>query len=473
VQRQLRDEIHNVVSEIQACVRIHGALPVDQALRNPELCALRAVWEEEYRHAESHWEKVQSNLLEAVAPIKVVEVNSRSSGALNYTDYSDTGLHVIAVGGYSLSRGLTLEGLTISYFLRSSMMYDTLMQMGRWFGYRPDYEDLCRIWMPEEAAGWYEHIAESIEELRSELRIMETAGATPEDFGLKVRAHPDTLIVTARNKMGSGQRIPVSIGLDNKFVETSSLHKNPGVALRNRSAARVLVERASNDGSSFQDIRHRRPSGWLASGVSVDLVLNFLGSFENNPLSALTVPELVMKFIEKQRSGLHRWDVFLPTLTTKPVNALEYTHAGMPIVCQRRSEGRGSDEKTIRFIRQRVSSRGIEKVGLTDEQITAAEVTYLDEPINAGKGLSGSNSINFPDWVYRKVRERPLLVVHLLEVVNEQGQRASDEPFVAWSMSFPDSGDSSARVDYVVNTTWWRENFGDEADEDEMAGDRD
>ena len=61
---------------------------------------------------------------------------------------------LIAVGGFSLSRGLTLEGLVVSYFLRNSMMYDTLLQMGRWFGYRPGYEDLCRVWMPEEAEGW-------------------------------------------------------------------------------------------------------------------------------------------------------------------------------------------------------------------------------------------------------------------------------------------------------------------------------
>ena len=97
----------------------------------------------------------------------------------------------------------------VSYFLRNSMMYDTLMQMGRWFGYRPDYEDLCRVWMPEEAESWYRHIAISIEELREEMRRMEDANATPEQFGLKVRSHPDTLIVTARNKMGTGEQIVV------------------------------------------------------------------------------------------------------------------------------------------------------------------------------------------------------------------------------------------------------------------------
>ena len=112
-------------------------------------------------------------------PIRVVEVNSQSPGTLDYTGNRQDGLNVIAVGGFSLSRGLTLEGLMVSYFLRNSMMYDTLMQMGRWFGFRPDYQDLCRIWMPDEAQGWYEHIAESIEELRSELRSMEASNATP------------------------------------------------------------------------------------------------------------------------------------------------------------------------------------------------------------------------------------------------------------------------------------------------------
>ena len=124
------------------------------------------------------------------------------------------------MGGFSLSRGLTLEGLTVSYFLRNSLMYDTLLQMGRWFGYRPGYEDLCRIWMPAEAQGWYEHISESIDELREEMRRMEQAKLTPAEFGLRVRTHPDSLIVTARNKMRTAQLLPVRVGLSGRFIET-------------------------------------------------------------------------------------------------------------------------------------------------------------------------------------------------------------------------------------------------------------
>ena len=91
------------------------------------------------------------------------------------------GLTVIAVGGYSLSRGLTLEGLMVSYFLRNSMMYDTLMQMGRWFGYRPGYEDLCRVWMPAEAMGGTP-MSRGDGRSSVELKRMELAGATPEEF---------------------------------------------------------------------------------------------------------------------------------------------------------------------------------------------------------------------------------------------------------------------------------------------------
>ncbi|UXN76106.1 Z1 domain-containing protein (plasmid) [Devosia sp. A8/3-2] len=168
----------------------------------------------------------------------MVEVNSsRSSSALNYDNSGEFGVTVIAVGGFSLSRGLTLEGLTVSYFLRNSMMYDTLMQMGRWFGYRSGYEDLCRIWMPTEGVGWYAHISEAMDELQLDLKRMELAKATPEDFGLAVRSHPETLIVTARNKMGSGQLIPMKVGLANRLVETTRLSSEGETLTHNRKVS--------------------------------------------------------------------------------------------------------------------------------------------------------------------------------------------------------------------------------------------
>src|SRR5207248_216034 len=111
VQSQLRTLIQSVMGDIQASVRVNGALPSEQALRDPEIAALHAVWTEEFSMGGTKWPSVQKQLVAAAAPIKVVEVNSRSHGTLNYEEYASTGLSVIAVGGYSLSRGLTLEGL--------------------------------------------------------------------------------------------------------------------------------------------------------------------------------------------------------------------------------------------------------------------------------------------------------------------------------------------------------------------------
>ena len=253
VQQQLRNEIHAHLDGMQRSVRLYGALPPEAALLDPEICALHAVWEREFHNTEFDWAEVQSRLHESASPIRVVEVNSRSPGTLDYSGNQQEGLNVIAVGGFSLSRGLTLEGLMVSYFLRNSMMYDTLMQMGRWFGYRLGYKDLCRIWMPEEARGWYEHVAESIEELRGELRSMEASNATPEEFGLKVRSHPDSLFVTARNKMGTGAPIVVNIGLAFRLIETHALRRDYESLETNRNAARRLVQRLGESGYPIKD----------------------------------------------------------------------------------------------------------------------------------------------------------------------------------------------------------------------------
>ena len=115
------------------------------------------------------WDEVQKDLKNAVMPINVDSVNGGPMLYVSSTmkSYADTGLRLIAVGGLSLSRGLTLEGLCVSYFHRNSKMYDTLMQMGRWFGYRSGYDDLCQIWMPDTAIDWYRQITEATDELKA------------------------------------------------------------------------------------------------------------------------------------------------------------------------------------------------------------------------------------------------------------------------------------------------------------------
>ncbi len=467
IHGQIRSAIQNLLDDIRASVRLNAALPDKRAVRDPEIAKLHDIWEEEFDAAGVTWPDVQRALLDAVAPIKVVEVNSRSAGTLNYDEYAETGLSVIAVGGYSLSRGLTLEGLMVSYFLRNSMMYDTLMQMGRWFGYRDSYDDLCRVWLPEEAEGWYGHIAESIEMLREELRLMAAASATPEEFGLKVRAHPDTLIVTARNKMGSGEQITWSIGLDNQFVETAVLKNDAPSRDENRGVLQHLADTLRTSGMPFSQAS-RVDQGWLLREVPAAPIRSFLSSFVNHPLSLLTDPGPIARYVaDREDSELAHWDILVAGVEIGDRTVVD-TSLGIRVGCQLRTAGKKSDSGTLRITNKaRVASRGVEKTGLSPMAIVEAEADYRRD---AGKKVD--ERLNYPDRIYRSRRERPLLVIHLLSVQDPDGsgKLMHGEPVMAWSISFPKTNRPENRVEYVVTTTWLKENARD-ADDDEMTSD--
>jgi hypothetical protein len=458
--------VHRHLREIQAAIRTHGSLDWPTARKDPELAELHAVWEEEYGGLEHDWREIFPLLSDAALPITVEEVNSRAPGRLDYREYDGAGLSVIAVGGFSLSRGLTLEGLTVSYFLRNSMMYDTLMQMGRWFGYRPNYEDLCRIWMPEEAEAWYEHISESTELLRDEMRAMERANATPSDFGLKVRSHADSLLVTARNKMGSGQAVTMSIGLANEFVETAILRRDDPSLQANRRAAKALAERI-DDLQMPSAEAEGLGTGHLFRGVPASLILPFLSAFRNHEGSTLTAGDPVRRYIEARVDDeLAEWDVLFPSIgATKDTTT--WKAGGLTIRCQRRAYGLRSNRDTLYITnKQRVASRGIEQVGLKSSDIKKAQDNFRAEH---------PDRKNVPDYVYRPYRPAPLLIVHALRVDHpvKEGDtiRRPDEqhqdPVIAWSISFPSTELEEKTVKYVVNPRWLREQFGSEIDDDE------
>lgn len=465
VQGTIRALIQQQLEDIQASVRLNAAMTEARALRDGEMSALHAVWGKEYRDAGVPWSAVQAQLVDAVTPIKVVEVNSRSHGTLNYKDYEETGLSVIAVGGYSLSRGLTLEGLMVSYFLRNSVMYDTLMQMGRWFGYRPDYEDLCRVWMPEEAEGWYAHVAESIEMLREDLRLMAASNATPEEFGLKVRAHPDMLQVTARNKMGAGEQVVVSISLAKEFAETTALRRDAEGVEKSRKAVREFAARLTELGIDTR-VAARVTGGYLLRDVPAEPIVSFLAAFANSPVSILTEPGPVTRYIQRRKDAeLAKWDVLLAS--TSDASGMADETFGVTIRCQKRTAGNRSDLRTFRVTnKQRVASRGIERTGLTDEQIELAEQDYRSHNPPGRKG-----KYNYPDRIYRAKRDRPLLIVHMLDMLDPLTARSlMSAPVVAWSMGLPDTKLPEERVEYVVTLQWQRENMVVDADDEDEDG---
>ena len=465
VQRQVRNAIHAFLTSVQGSVRVHGAQTDEDTVFDPELAALRLVFLSEFADTCGvAWEAVRVRLLESVEWVQVAEINGRSSDSLRYAEYAQSGWTVIAVGGLSLSRGLTLEGLSVSYVLRRSMMYDTLFQMGRWFGYRDGYSDLCRVWMPEEARGWYEHIGESIEELREELIRMESANATPREFGLKVRSHPDALLVTARNKMGAGTKQRVKISLANSFIETTVLYREGQAAEGNLRAVRRLAEWVQQYGIGVTEVLDRR-DGRLVCNVPMEVVDNFLLEFKNHPGSLKSQTDPVRRYIRGRELGL--WDIFFAGIGDERKSSLVYRLPGHRVVCQRRKapSHRGDVEVVSFAAKRRVASRGIEGVGLSGSKRRRAEEAY-DEAREEG-GASVPASGNYPDRIYREVRARPLLVIHLL-AIGEAGQDLSGEtPVVAWSISFPRTDGVEESVEYVVNSTWFRDQFGDDDSDDD------
>lgn len=473
VQGLIRNRLHQHLKDIEDAVRVDGSRR-DAAERNHEIRELKRVWAEEYPDAGMSWDEVREGLLPVVASAHVVAVNAASSSGLDYEN-GGAGQTIIAVGGFSLSRGLTLEGLTVSYFLRNSLMYDTLMQMGRWFGYRPDYEDLCRIWMPEEAVSWYAHIAQATEELHDELGRMQRANATPEAFGLAVRSHPSALMVTARNKMGAGEK-QIMVGLSNSFIETARLSASDKALKRNREARDRLLTALDDEGFGL-DTAERVSGGWLIRNAPVAPVDAFLRAFDNAPESLLTDPEPVRRYIrDRSADELGEWDILVASLLSQGEgDALQFN--GRSVYPLTRKIGAAALELgvlTMSGTKARLSSRGIEQTALSDAAIQQVHADF--EKQEPGKAKAGGK-FNYPDRIYRAVRVRPLLVLYHISVKDDDipdnlKAKLPDQSVVGWAISFPRSAHPDQTVEYILNPIKIRELFGDDdSEEGEDGGD--
>ncbi len=155
------------------------------------------------------WDSISTHILTVfemtLNGIKVV--NGDSADTCDY-ESSDVGQHII-IGGDKLSRGLTLEGLIVSYYYRKSKAYDTLLQMGRWFGYRNGWIDLCRIFTVNEFVNDFINAGIATESFKDDIKSMNSLRLTPAEFGLKVMYSP-RLAPTSASKMRSARKQKVS-----------------------------------------------------------------------------------------------------------------------------------------------------------------------------------------------------------------------------------------------------------------------
>lgn len=452
VQEEIRDLMLDYLRHTQEAINLYAALNESRALQNSVIARIKSVWEFEYSNVAPVWEEVQLQLREAAGNLEIICVNSRSSDQLDYSkrDYPN-GRSVIAVGGLGLSRGLTLDGLLVSYFLRNTVMYDTLMQMGRWFGYRDGYEDVCRIYMTPEASSWYAHVADATAELRDDFRQMEKANMTPMEFGLKVRSHPSALIVTARNKMRAATSVPVRISLEGRLAETSVLLAKPEILKENRHALESLVSDIQNTTPTEDD-----PKGLLWRRIPMEKVMHAIESFQNHPECMLTDPRPLISYLDKLRlRGCETCDVLLRSVKGNPT----VPFAGVEVGIAKRTVPQLSSQR-IEFTKRRVASRGDESAALLKREI--AEVVASTD-----KGPTDRDFRIFKG----KHNLPPLFMIHAVRC-EEKGGSDKSVDVVAFGLSLP--GDSSTvskeenMVEYQVNPIWWKTNYGSLiADEEE------
>lgn len=479
VRRQVEDYVRMIRGRVKRSIDTQRILDELQQLWEQDFVATSAeigpcLVESEERPFIPTWTQIRDQLADVLEDIDIREINGTAKDALDYAEQGAKGLKVIAVGGDKLARGLTLEGLCTSYFVRTSKMYDTLMQMGRWFGYRPGYLDLCRLYTTAELVEWFEHIADASEELREEFDVMADAGLTPRDYGLRVESHP-VLLVTSPLKMRTARKLQLSFS--GESLETVAIHSEPATIRQNLLATERLLE-ACGPGYEKDPVRQRPGAddvwkGYVWNGVSADSIAEFFDSYATHPKARKVNSTLLRDFVRSMAATgeLTSWTV-----------ALLDGGAGRPHVFNGGLEIEGmakrSADKAIkdRYAIGRLLSPRDEAIDLDKAAwVAALERTrqmWKPDParVKEGKKPDPPDVPNGPS--IRHIRgegaqgvppalERGLLLLYALDP-KESGLPAladQDGPVIAFGVSFP-SSESGVKVEYAVDHLTWAQEYG-------------
>jgi hypothetical protein len=493
VQNRVADQIQSELQTMQRQLR-YG----DGDSPEPLLKSLRELWNEDfvpttetiaqrqppYQNLKMSWEDIEPYLDGAAASITVRQINGLAGEVLDYIQHEGKGLNVIAVGGDKLSRGLTLEGLSVSYFLRASRMYDTLMQMGRWFGYRPNYLDLCRLYTTADLTEWYAYIASASEELRQDFNRMAASGGTPRDFGHRVRSHP-AMLVTSQVKMRSGTTIDITFAGD--ISETINFGRTKSRLAPNWKATEQLIQaiEEANIAPTFDQVDENLGRNWMWKGVPESLIIDFLNGYQEHEASRRVKTKLLADYIRKevQQDRLTEWTVLVaPGSSPRKASLGRATFQTV-----RRSwfltSSEDPDRITERAILQKQNNYRIrrlvspqdETVDLSPEEFNAAMTATVQDMAPDGTPTRPSGT---------RIREarppsRGLLILYVLDPadagakVSECGKvepDAMDTWVVGFAMSFPEvPGGLGSKVRYVVNNVYYEQEFGQVEFDDEEA----
>lgn len=458
VQNRVADLVDTYLTSIKFDVENYAQLPSEEAIKIKSIKSLEETWNEFYLEQVSNisWETLLKDyLFKAIRRIEVRSVNQQHGAAsLNYYEYKNVGMRVIAVGGNSLSRGLTLEGLCTTYFYRNTMMYDTLLQMGRWFGYRPGYDDLCKIWIGEDAIAWYGFITDAVNELKTELRRMERLHQTPEQFGLKVRQAPGSLLITARNKMRTATSVKRPITVSGRMIETPRLRGDAETIRENESLCRSFIQAISAEEgvSTYQFEEHTKAFIWR--NVPKKMVIELVRNFITHPWNLNFQPTALSDYIADDDGPLDLWDVAIPQDQDGScvINLKLIDGSTINIYPKRRPLEWDLTTKNMLKVygrHVRIGSGGCTKIGLSQEEIDKLRKEF------------GSSK----DSTFLHTERNPLLLIHILKNSNESKKDSDPDIVFALGLGFPYDGQERT-ANYMVNINELK-NWIDTEDEDD------
>jgi hypothetical protein len=414
----------------------------------------------------------KDNLLKAIEKIRVIVVNGSKESKEDTPDYKQTpSLRLIAVGGLALSRGLTLRGLMTSYFYRNTATYDTLMQMGRWFGYRPKYDHLCRIWITNSSANWYRDIAESTEELKKDLARMNMQKLTPKEFGLRVRNDDAALEITARNKMRTATEIQEILTFWGNIFETPYFSSDINANANNYDATRKLIGKIEEDGISFNKSNYG--SSIIAKDVPVADVTKLLRSLDASvsSLNSRFPNSKIADFIEESldhTSDLEMWDVAVIGGSGQPLDVTSNQKVKQVL----RSLSIISDDMFAFTNNGVIGGANDGKVGLDNPK------QVEDEYINKEKAHGNDNPKTGRKTWFKYTKRKPVLLLYFvypkdidnLEPALAQYCNSLDgKPIMGFGVGIPGFGHSETEEHYyMTNIVYQNINSDDDVDDEDL-----
>ena len=405
-----------------------------QSLYEREVARMQAIHPEKFY---PEWDELKLDVIRVIRKTKCIVENSASDEQLKYEGKEP--LTCIVIGGNALSRGLTLEGLICSYYLRKSKTYDALLQMGRWFGFRPGYEDLIRLWTTEDIQEDYRYLADIEDELREEIREIDD----PSVVAVKIRADRKKLNVTSRNKMRNVK--PTKNDYSGRAYEVTRFkEQNDKNLMNNIQALKSLVNYVEN---THEALRDRNNGSYLFERVSVKIILSYLKDFEAHSSNGVVGSDKLVEWIEKNVTQDWNVVIYSDTDGNKPIMDL----GGYKIRMADRSAVKISSTEGLVNIKSLANPQTYIldfRILAHNEKIKISEIDLKKAEKDSGKKLRSLNG------------NSPLLVVYVVNPksqANRSGRRDLDAvaPVVLHTIVIPkivSSGKSNHfSVDALLN----------------------